>query len=197
MAAVVDQVSETERQALKQDCVKTIQDLTVQIDSREADAATDPMVAADLDDMRSSRSAAESQLRDILEAEHQERQAHDAEAVEARERQARHMDRAREIEAGPLPACRERVDQTAKAFAEAVGEFVQVKRELATALTLSGNRQLADIARPRSQPINSTLRFHLRQAQVPASAMELPPMSAQHVKPVSESDPVAIAPEAA
>jgi len=192
VSVVAEQLTQDEREALVQDAAGQISKLAIQAQLLEPDAKRDPRIQQELEALQSERAAAEAELRELLGADRRERQSADAEAAEAHERQAAHLARAREIGKDRLAAATA-VDRALKAFAEALGKHEALSREQANELTWAGSRQAADIARPRGHRINSALVFALRAAGVPARAIELP-AAVSAVKPLTESEPVAVEP---
>ena len=185
-------ITQDEREALVQDAATQISKLAIQAQLLEPDAKRDPRIKQELEALRSERAAAEGVLRDLLEGARGEQDAREAEAHEAAERREAHAGRAREIGADRQAAAAA-VDSALSAFASALARHETLSRGQADELTWAGSRQAADIARPRAHRINSALRFALREAKVPLSAIELP-AALSPIKPLAESDPVAVEP---
>lgn len=194
--SVVAEQPITEREAEKRDCVMQIGRLGIEIGLLEGEAKGDSVIRAEMKALQSECVAAESRLHELLGAEREDRLAAEAEAVEAEARRQAHVARARELGAERRVAAKV-IDQAFRQAAIALSGYVRLCQEQATQLTAAGNRPAADVARPRANRVNCALMHALRQASVPVSAIEIPLMAAQHVKPLVEGDPVAIEPEAA
>jgi len=185
-------MTEDEREAEKQDAAMEIGRIGIQIKLLEAEAS-DPVIKAELEALRSKRAAAESRLHELLGVEREERLTAEAEAVEAEARRQAHVARASELGAERLAAARA-VDSALRKFASALADHERIATDQARELYWAGNRQAADIAKSRSYRIGSALRFALREARVPSTAIELPPMLQTPIRPLVEQDPRAVEP---
>ncbi len=191
--SVIEEVNDRERAAEKQDCAMEIGRLGIQIGLLESEARKNPVIKAELDDLIAARQAAENRMHEMIGQEREERLSAEAAAVEAEERRQEHLARAREIGAARVSAARA-VDSALRKFACALAAYEEHSQAQANELIWAGERQAADIARPRAYRVNGALRLALSEAKVPGRSIELPATAPSTLKPLSEADPQAIVP---
>ena len=196
MSVVTEQpMTQGEREAAKQDCVAKVARLGVLIAFLEPEAMGDQAVAQELADLRSSRDAARGELRKLLEAEREEKQASEAEARGAAEYREERLTRAREL-ASERQAAAKAVDQGLRQFAIALAGYERICREQQSTLAAAGSKQAADTACSRGYTLGGALAYALQQSKVPARVLDMPSVSPSVVLPLSESDAIPIAPAA-
>lgn len=196
MTAVVD------LGALAADATTRLAELEEQRLRLSPEALSDSEVAAELADIESAIVSCRQVLERVrLARVETERREHQAE-TDVRERARQEcLAHARRLE-GERRKAAAAVDKAAAVFATQLRAFDRITTEQEVQLRRAGERQAADIARPRSWMFELALAHALRAAGLPRGALRVEALiGAEHValsqiRPLAELDPRPIEPEA-